>query len=160
MILISFSLSLSELFHVSLTPAMFSFSTLPPLYLSLLLFLSYHSSVLSFQTRKGIQCVSAPFVPGHNLVGEGFDVVSLRRKGAYMIDVRTYLTPKGTCNLVPNPLQGNQLQKFGLDVRRWKKDFSLDVGGTRSTAYNFATARSREDRYTFSTHRSTCIHYR
>ncbi|XP_067449728.1 perforin-1-like [Thunnus thynnus] len=159
MILISFSLSLSKLFRVSLTPAMFSFSTLPPLYLSLLFFLSFHSPVLSFQTRKGIQCVSAPFVPGHNLVGEGFDVVSLRRKGAYMIDVRTYLTPKGTCNLVPNPLQGNQLQKFGLDVRRWKKDFSLDVGGTRSTAYNFATARSREDRYTFSTHRSTCIHY-
>ncbi|KAM9363741.1 uncharacterized protein ABDE67_019436 [Symphorus nematophorus] len=136
--------------------AMLSLSTPPLLYLSLLLLLSHLPPVFSCWTGNYSQCVSAPFVPGYNLVGEGFDVVTLQRKGAYMVDVRTYLTQNGTCTLCSNPLQGNRLQKWGLD---YKKFLNLEVGGTRSTAYHFATARSRQDRSTFSTHWATCTHY-
>ncbi|KAF3852568.1 hypothetical protein F7725_005923 [Dissostichus mawsoni] len=167
------------------TPAMLSFPTPPLLHLSVLLFLS--SSVLSCQTGTKSQCQAAPFVPGHNLVGEGFDVVTLRRKGAYVVDVKTYMTPAGTCKLCRNPNQGNILQKLPVSAvdwrafsrcytflfssvhysvrysvtQSWTNFWGLQSGGGGNTIQRvrFATARSREDRSAFSTHRASCRHY-
>ncbi|XP_039469175.1 perforin-1-like [Oreochromis aureus] len=172
----------------------------PPLYLSLLLFLSWNSPVLSCITVNNSKCESAPFVPGHNLIGEGFDVITLRRKGAYMIDVATYRKPDGTCTLCTNRNQNKTLQKLPAsvvdwhaisqcktdisssahttvssllnsytdqDIHDWKAGLSINlistgvgIGGTHSMAYAFASKRTKEDHYSFSTHMVTCTHYR
>ena len=60
---------------------------------------------------KHRECMTSPFVPGYELAGQGFDVATLRRKGANVFDVRTYLTEDATCTLHCNPLQGDTLQK-------------------------------------------------
>ncbi|XP_058495540.1 perforin-1-like [Solea solea] len=168
-----------------------------PLSLSLLLLLFHLSSVLSIPGSP-VLCQSTPFIPGHNLAGEGYNMVTMRRQGAYVIDVKTYLNSNGSCELQHNPLQGNKLQKAPLSVVDWRSysrcatnlyssvhtsissllqkytdqdstewklglDFSkfggLDVGGTRSNAYSFASSRTREDRHSFSIHTITCSHY-
>ncbi|XP_050926218.1 perforin-1-like [Lates calcarifer] len=128
-------------------------------------------------------------------------MVTLQRKGAYVVDVKTYLMPNGTCTLCSNPLQGNRLQKLPVSaidwhpfiqcsadlysnfdttvsslmntytsqhIREWKASLNLsqfasaglDVGGTRSFVYKFATDRTRPDHYTFITHSATCSRYR
>ncbi|XP_016533251.1 perforin-1-like [Poecilia formosa] len=150
--------------------------------LLLLSVLLVHSSVLSCRIGTQTECDAAPFVPGHNLVGEGFDIVTMQRKGAHVIDVKTYLSPKKTCKLCTNPLQNDAYQKstdpvlqssslveaytsqdandwtVGLDFEKFLFD-NFDVGGTRSKGYKFALQRSKEDRYTFSIHSVTCSHY-
>lgn len=64
----------------------------------------------SCQIGSGSQCEKAPFVPGHNLAGEGFDVVRMRRTGAYVINVKDHLTDNNTCTLCPNRFQSGQVR--------------------------------------------------
>lgn len=65
--------------------------------------------VQSCRTSSGSECEKAPFVPGHNLAGEGFDVVRMRRTGAYVINVKAHLADNHTCTLCPNRFQNGQV---------------------------------------------------
>ncbi|KAM6930651.1 perforin 1.5 [Xenentodon cancila] len=76
--------------------------------------------VQSCWTGTGSECEKAPFVPGHNLAGEGFDVVRLRRTGAYIINVKAHLADNRTCTLCPNRFQKDQIQRLPAAVLDWR----------------------------------------
>jgi len=65
---------------------------------------------------SGSECEKAPFVPGHNLAGEGFDVVRMRRTGAYVINVKAHLADNHTCTLCPNRFQAGQASTMKLTL--------------------------------------------
>ncbi|XP_042277964.1 perforin 1.5 [Thunnus maccoyii] len=69
---------------------------------------------------SGSECENAPFVPGYNLAGEGFDVVRMRRTGAYVINVKGHLADNHTCTLCPNPFQNGKIQRLPAAVLDWR----------------------------------------
>lgn len=66
--------------------------------------------VQACRTGSGSECEKASFVPGHNLAGEGFDVVRMRRTGAYVINVKAHLADNHTCTLCPNRFQQGEVK--------------------------------------------------
>ncbi|XP_029367131.1 perforin 1.5 [Echeneis naucrates] len=72
------------------------------------------------RTGSGVECEKAPFVPGHNLAGEGFDVVRMQRTGAYVINVKAHMSDNHTCTLCPNRFQGGQVQRLPAAVLDWR----------------------------------------
>ncbi|XP_078506683.1 perforin-1-like [Lissotriton helveticus] len=66
------------------------------------------------------ECETAPFVPGHNLGGEGFDVTKLERKGAYVIKMEDTGDRSAGCKLCRNHLQDNRYQKIPKQVVDWR----------------------------------------
>ncbi|KAJ8381011.1 hypothetical protein SKAU_G00017890 [Synaphobranchus kaupii] len=72
------------------------------------------------RTGSLAECEKAPFVPGYNLAGEGFDLVRMHGKGAYVIDVKAYLMPNDTCTLCENRFQEGQTQKLPASVLDWR----------------------------------------
>ncbi|XP_039393212.1 perforin-1-like [Mauremys reevesii] len=60
------------------------------------------------------------FVPRHSLAGEGIDVTTMARKGAYLVDSSLWQHEDGTCTLCRNPLQGEQWQRLPLAVVDWR----------------------------------------
>ncbi|XP_043073975.1 perforin-1.3 [Puntigrus tetrazona] len=76
---------------------------------------------LCCETAPSTECEKLPFVPGHNLVGEGFDIVQMKTTGAFVVDVRTYMTggDHGNCTLCMNTLL-NEKQKLPSSVVDWR----------------------------------------
>ncbi len=66
------------------------------------------------------ECEDAPFVPGHNLAGEGFDIVTLERKGSYVINTETWDLGNGTCKLRKNKYMSGIKQKLPAAVVDWR----------------------------------------
>ncbi|XP_073678600.1 perforin-1-like [Garra rufa] len=66
------------------------------------------------------QCEDAPFVPGHNLAGEGFDVVTMERKGSYVINTEKWDLGNGTCKLRKNKYMNGIKQKLPAAVVDWR----------------------------------------
>ncbi|KTF82883.1 hypothetical protein cypCar_00023919 [Cyprinus carpio] len=86
----------------------------------LLLFL-YLPIAFCCEMAPSTECEKLPFVPGHNLVGEGFDIVQMKTTGAFVVDVRTYMTggEHGNCTQCENKLL-NEKQKLPASVVDWR----------------------------------------
>ncbi|XP_034566726.1 perforin-1.3 [Notolabrus celidotus] len=93
-------------------------SSSSPLLLFLLLFLPQS---LGCQISSFTECQNAQFVPGHNLAGEGFDVVQMKTSGASVVDVTNYMVGgvQGNCTVCYNRLL-NQTQKLPVSVLDWR----------------------------------------
>lgn len=72
------------------------------------------STVQTCRIGLGSECEKAPLVPGHNLAGEGFDVVRMRRTGAYVINVKGHPADNNTCTLCPNRFQRGEVKTIKL----------------------------------------------
>uniref|UniRef100_A0A3B3DUG7 Perforin-1-like n=1 Tax=Oryzias melastigma TaxID=30732 RepID=A0A3B3DUG7_ORYME len=66
------------------------------------------------------ECKEASPIPGSNLAGEGFDITSLERKGAFVIDMNQWKKKDQTCTLCINPYLENRKQKLPLSVVDWR----------------------------------------
>ncbi|XDV34515.1 hypothetical protein PO909_004669 [Leuciscus waleckii] len=66
------------------------------------------------------ECEDAPFVPGHNLAGEGFDVVTMERKGSYVIDTEKWDLGNSTCKMRKNNYMNGIKQKLPAAVVFWR----------------------------------------
>ncbi|XP_070779756.1 perforin-1.3 [Enoplosus armatus] len=76
---------------------------------------------LGCQTGSFTECQQAPFVPGHNLAGEGFDVVKMQTSGASVVDTKNFMVGgvQGNCTMCYNHLL-NQTQKLPVSVLDWR----------------------------------------
>lgn len=66
------------------------------------------------------ECKKAHFVPGYNLGGEGFDIVTMERKGAYVIDTETWKIGNGSCRMYCNRYMNGEKQKVPVAVVDWR----------------------------------------
>ncbi|XP_051865927.1 perforin-1-like [Pristis pectinata] len=71
-------------------------------------------------TGSARECQAASPVPGTSLAGEGIDVVTLTRKGAYVVDVESWKLPNGACTLCRNSLMGGKRQRLPLAAVDWR----------------------------------------
>ncbi|XP_062387166.1 perforin-1.3 [Sardina pilchardus] len=72
------------------------------------------------RSATAFACRNPPFVPGHDLIGKGFDVVKLQTTGAFVVDVDRYqLHVSGNCTLCQNRLLGQE-QKLPAAVADWR----------------------------------------
>ncbi|XP_066531281.1 perforin-1-like [Hoplias malabaricus] len=142
-------------------------------------------------------CENTDFVPGHNLGGEGFDIVKMARKGSYVIDMEKWDIGNGKCKMYKNPYL-NVKQKIPVAMESWRTIskcsmkvsskiyessealvngstssitnnwriglnlpciLGISFGGTHSSETLYVTAKSKEDRFSFTKHISECSFY-
>ncbi|XP_013912026.1 PREDICTED: perforin-1-like [Thamnophis sirtalis] len=89
-------------------------------------FASFHFSLplhnSECETHHGNDCKkNVNFVPGHNFIGEGVDITTLEKKGAYVVDISKWQGPNGTCTLCRNHKMGGELQRLPLVGVDWRQ---------------------------------------
>ncbi|XP_077129959.1 perforin-1-like isoform X2 [Ranitomeya variabilis] len=72
------------------------------------------------RSAKIEECNKIHFVPGHTLLGEGVDIVTMQKKGSYLLNLQKVITSEETCTVCRNHYMKNAWQKLPLGVVDWK----------------------------------------
>ncbi|OCT59075.1 perforin-1 [Xenopus laevis] len=70
------------------------------------------------------QCKKASFVPGHTLLGQGIDIVTMKNTGASLLDMQIYQMSNKTCTMCNNPFNGKTLEKLPISMVDWRPQSS------------------------------------
>ncbi|KAF5894975.1 perforin-1-like, partial [Clarias magur] len=159
------------------------------------------TSQACFKANESL-CDSVDFAPGSDLAGEGFDITTMQRKEAFVIDMSSWLQKDKTCTLCKNPYMGGQKQKLpvsvvdwrpsrkckikvsssvyesseslvssstsslknnwkiGLDISTMRGGGSLMLAGTNSKLAEYSMAKTKKDKFSFTSHTFSCGYYR
>lgn len=80
------------------------------------------------------QCEYMPFVPGHSVIGLGFNAVTLESTGAYVFNMSTHSSANRSCQICRNSAGGaKQWQKLPLSISKWTVINESDHVFTRDT---------------------------
>nr|XP_023677911.1 perforin-1-like [Paramormyrops kingsleyae]XP_023677912.1 perforin-1-like [Paramormyrops kingsleyae] len=82
--------------------------------------------ILSCITGKADVCKDLEFAPGSNLAGEGFDITKMQRKGAYVIDVSSWMLQDKKCMICNNPYLGRK-EKLPVSVVDWRPNHQCNM---------------------------------
>ncbi|XP_043540859.1 perforin-1-like, partial [Chiloscyllium plagiosum] len=86
----------------------------------LFLCLLFRGGLSACTTSTINECHNADFLPGVRLAGQGYDVVALQPKGAFVIDVNTWRTANGSCTLCENELLNGMRQRMPVSLVDWR----------------------------------------
>ncbi|MCI4384743.1 hypothetical protein PGIGA_G00042100 [Pangasianodon gigas] len=100
-------------------------------------FLPPPTSQTCFKANES-QCRNVDFAPGSNLAGEGFDITTMQRKGAFVIDMSSWIQ-NNFCTLCKNPYMGGQMQKLPVSVVDWRPSQKCNMK-LSSSAYQSSEA--------------------
>ncbi|XP_056390208.1 perforin-1-like isoform X2 [Hyla sarda] len=67
------------------------------------------------------ECKEAKFVPGHTLLGEGINIVTMETTGSFLLDLQEVVD---NCTLCMNPHNNNVLQKLPKAMVDWRPETS------------------------------------
>ncbi|KAG7254729.1 hypothetical protein CRUP_031765 [Coryphaenoides rupestris] len=116
------------------------------------------------RVARGAACDKAPFVPGHNLAGEGFDV--LERLPAAVLDWRPASRCSKQLSSALHHSVDSLLRSSSSTVNNnWGAGLSLEgvgralLGGSRSDMAKFARSQHSADKATFALHEISCVYY-
>ncbi|OCT59071.1 hypothetical protein XELAEV_18001559mg [Xenopus laevis] len=90
------------------------------------------------------ECEKASFVPGHTLLGEGLNIVTMKRTHAFLLDLQSYKKKNKTCTLCKNIHHQNILEKIPIAMIDWQPQTSCSKSITSSISHSKVTLANQE----------------
>lgn len=103
------------------------------------------------RTAKKPECHRAHFVPGHHLLGQGFDIVTMEQTRAHLLDLQSFARNNDACTVCQNTYMNNAWQKLPLAMVDWatrsycSRKISSEVSRSSTTLAEEASSEVKND---------------